>query len=108
MSDTALLEELAAVIRSRREADKTTSYTAKLLQGDEDSLLKKIVEEAGEVVLAAKGGEHERLVEELADLWFHCLVAMERYNITMPDVMAALSSRRGTSGIAEKAARKEN
>ena len=108
MSDTALLEELTAVIRSRREADKTTSYTAKLLQGDEDSLLKKIVEEAAEVVLAAKGGEHERLVEELADLWFHCLVAMERYNITMPDVMAALSSRRGTSGIAEKAARKEN
>ncbi|MBE8158159.1 MAG: imidazole glycerol phosphate synthase subunit HisF, partial [Betaproteobacteria bacterium] len=101
------LAALAAVIRRRRQAAPAHSYTAKLLSGDEDALLKKIVEEAGEAVLAARGGDGARFAEELADLFFHCLVAMVRYNTPMEDVAEVLRARRGVSGIAEKAARKE-
>ncbi|MGI9306205.1 MAG: phosphoribosyl-ATP diphosphatase [Gammaproteobacteria bacterium] len=114
MSDGAperALRALAARIRRRQNADPARSYTAKLLHGDEDALLKKIAEEAGETMLAAKetgrGGSPERLAEELADLCFHCLVVMARYNVDLEDVAAALEARRGKSGIAEKSARKE-
>ena len=100
------LAALAALVRRRQSADPAHSYTAKLLSGEEDALLKKIVEEAGEAALAARGGG-ARFAEELADLFFHCIVAMTRYNISMEDVAAVLRARRGISGIAEKSARKE-
>ena len=100
------LAALAARIRRRRGANPAESYTAKLLSGEEDALLKKIVEEAGEAALAARGGGG-RFAEELADLFFHCLAAMVRYNVSMEDVAAALRARRGISGVAEKAARKQ-
>ena len=103
-----ILEELETVIRERRSADAGSSYTAKLLQGDEDALLKKLVEEAGEAVLAAKGGDNSRLVAELADLWFHCLVIMSRYNVSLTDVASQLRARRGISGIDEKKSRGEH
>lgn len=101
------LEDLAAAIEARRNASPEESYTAKMLSGDEDSLLKKIVEEAGEAALAAKGGDPSRLTAELADLHYHCLLAMARYNVSLDAVAAELRSRRGRSGIAEKSARKE-
>ncbi|MDM5146850.1 phosphoribosyl-ATP diphosphatase [Candidatus Persebacteraceae bacterium Df01] len=106
-NNTDILEELATCIRQRRQTNAPQSYTAKLLTGSEDSLLKKLAEEACEAALAAKAGDTARLTEEMADLWFHCLVVMERYNLSWHEVAAALSSRRGTSGITEKAARKE-
>lgn len=102
-----VLNDLAALIAERRGGDAAASYTAGLLQGDEDALLKKIVEEAGETVLAAKGGDPERLSSELADLWFHCLIVMTRYNVGLSDVAATLAKRRGVSGLAEKAARRQ-
>ena len=106
MSETAkILEELAARIRQRQLDNPTTSYTAKLLQGDEDQLLKKIIEEAAETVLAAKSGNRHQLVGELADLCYHCLVAMARYNISADEVAAELQARGKQSGLAEKAAR---
>ena len=99
------LAQLAALIDSRKEADASQSYTAQLLQQDEDILLKKIVEEAAEVVLAAKSGRAARLSEEIADLCFHCLVLMSRYNVTADSVTQVLISRQGLSGLAEKASR---
>lgn len=102
-----VIAALVARIHERRTASPAESYTARLLCGDEDALLKKIVEEAGEAVLAAKGGVRARLTEELADLFFHCLVVMARYNVSMDDIVATLVLRQGRSGIAEKAARKE-
>ena len=102
-----VIAALAARIRARRTASPEESYTARLLCGDEDALLKKIVEEAGEAALAAKGGARTQLTEELADLCFHCLVVMARYNVSASDVAVALVRRQGCSGIAEKAARKE-
>lgn len=101
------LQELAATIESRRNANPADSYTAALLGGAEDALLKKIMEEAGEAVLAAKSGDKTRLTAELADLLYHCLVVMTRYNIRAEDIAAELTRRRTMSGHAEKETRQK-
>ena len=114
-SDSSLdaLERLAAVIESRKAAnggDPTASYVARLLHQGPDAFLKKIGEEATEVVMAAKdadhGGDKGKIVNEVADLWFHCLIALSHYDLTPTDVVAELERRAGTSGIEEKALRK--
>lgn len=107
------LARLAAVIESRlpaRGGDPESSYVARLLQRGPDAFLKKIGEEACEVVMAAKdadhGGERAKIVSEVADLWFHCMVALVHYGLSPADVVAELERREGTSGIEEKALRK--
>ena len=107
------LAQLAAIIESRKVAhggDPQTSYVARLLHKGPDAFLKKIGEEATEVVMAAKdldhGGDPTKLVGEVADLWFHCLVALAHYGLHPSDVIAELRRREGTSGIEEKALRK--
>ena len=105
------LTELAAVIQSRAGGDAASSYTAQLLADADNGgerLLKKIIEEAGEVSLAAAFQGRERVVDELADLWFHCLVLMRRHDISLDDLAAALAKRRGMSGLEEKAKRAAN
>lgn len=103
--EVCILAELAALAESRKSADPESSYTARLLRGDEDALLKKLAEEAGEAALAAKGGAREKLIAELADLTYHAIVVMARYNVSLKEVAAALRARRGGSGLAEKSAR---
>ena len=107
------LARLAAVIESRKVAnggDPTASYVARLLHKGPDAFLKKIGEEATEVVMAAKdadhGGDATKIVYEVADLWFHCMIALAHYGLTPADVIAELERREGTSGIEEKALRK--
>ena len=107
------LAQLAAVIESRKAAhggDPQSSYVARLLDKGPDAFLKKIGEEATEVVLAATdldhGGDPAKLVGEVADLWFHCLIALAHYDLHPQDVIAELRRREGTSGIEEKALRK--
>ena len=107
------LAQLAAIIESRKVAhggDPQTSYVARLFDKGPDAFLKKIGEEATEVVMAAKdldhGGDPSKLVGEVADLWFHCLVALAHYGLHPSDVIAELRRREGTSGIEEKALRK--
>ncbi len=107
------LAQLAAVIESRKAAhggDPQSSYVARLLDKGPDAFLKKIGEEATEVVMAAKdldhGGDPAKLVGEVADLWFHCLIALAHYDLHPHDVIAELRRREGTSGIEEKALRK--
>ncbi len=106
---TDFYDELTAQLASRRTADPATSYVAKLHQKGADAILKKIGEEATEVILAAKsretGGDSAHLVYELADLWFHCLVLMSHYDLSPSLVLAELQRRQGQSGLAEKAAR---
>jgi len=101
----AILKELAAVIESRRGGDPVASYVARLLDRGEDAILKKIGEEATETVMAAKDDDKIRIVAEVADLWFHCLVLLARHGLGPADVAAELARREGTSGHAEKAAR---
>jgi len=105
MSD-AILKRLADVIDMRRGADPDTSYVARLFAKGEDTILKKIGEEATESVLAAKDGARERIVAETADLWFHCMVMLAYYGLRPEDVLTELDRRAGTSGLEEKAARK--
>ena len=104
--DERVLARLAATIESRRGADPGSSYVASLLGKGRDAILKKIGEEATETVMAAKDGDRLRIVAEVADLWFHCLVLLARHGLGPDDVRAELARREGTSGIAEKAARK--
>ena len=101
------LERLAATIEERQKGEAGKSYVAGLLSGNEDALLKKIGEEATELVLAAKGGERLALVRETADLWFHCLIVLARHGLGPGDVLAELHRREGISGIDEKAGRKK-
>ena len=113
MNAVDALARLAQVIESRKPAqggDPEKSYVARLLHKGPDAFLKKIGEEATETVMAAKdvdhGGDKSKLVGEVADLWFHCMIALAHYNLSPADVVAELSRREGLSGLDEKAMRK--
>ncbi|MHB9003392.1 MAG: phosphoribosyl-ATP diphosphatase [Coriobacteriia bacterium] len=90
----AVLQELYAVLQGRAEASPETSYTARLLQGHEDQLLKKIGEEATEVVMAAKDADAGQLRYEIADLVYHLMVVMVRHGVTPDDLASELAGRR--------------
>ena len=106
VSSNDTLARLAAVIEARRAADPDKSYVARLFHKGPDAILKKIGEEATEVVMACKDGAPERIVGEVADLWFHCMLALSAYGLTPADVLAELERREGLSGLEEFAARK--
>ena len=103
--DERALERIAATIESRKGADAGSSYVATLLKQGDNAILKKIVEEATETVMAAKDGDKIALVHEVADLWFHCLVLLASRGLGPQDVLAELSRREGVSGLDEKAGR---
>ena len=102
-----ILQRLTEVIESRKQADPSSSYVAKLFGKGEDAILKKVGEEATEVVLAAKSGDNSHLVYETADLWFHCMVLLAQHGLSADDVLNELARREGLSGIEEKANRKQ-
>ena len=113
MSSNDSLARLAAVIESRKPAqggDPDKSYVARLLHKGPDAFLKKIGEEATETVMAAKdadhGGDRSKIVYEVADLWFHSMIALAHYGLSPLEVIAELERREGTSGLEEKALRK--
>lgn len=116
MSSNDTLARLAAVLESRKIANggnPETSYVSRLFAKGPDAFLKKIGEEATEAVMAAKDLEHapspqsrERLVGEVADLWFHTMVALAHFELKPADVLAELERREGLSGLEEKALRK--
>lgn len=103
-----ILQRLTTTIASRKGAAAESSYVAKLFSKGEDAILKKIGEEATEVLLAAKSGDKAHLVYETADLWFHCMVLLEQHGLSTQDVLKELSRREGVSGIAEKQNRKQD
>ena len=103
-----ILARIAATIASRRGADPGTSYVASLFAKGDDAILKKIGEEATEVVMAAKDGARDRLVGEVADLWFHSMIALAAFGLKPADVLAELERREGQSGLEEFAVRKAN
>lgn len=110
MSGNDTLARLAAVIDGRHGGDPEQSYVARLFHKGDDAILKKIGEEATEVVMAAKdlrsGAPASKLVGEVADLWFHCMVMLSHHGLAPADVLAELERREGLSGIEEKAMRK--
>ncbi|MEO7243826.1 MAG: phosphoribosyl-ATP diphosphatase [Rubrivivax sp.] len=104
------LARLAAVIAARRGGDPERSYVARLFAKGTDAMLKKVGEEATEVVLAAKdaadGGPTAPLVAEMADLWFHSLIVLAAHGLGPAEVLAELRRREGLSGLEEFALRK--
>jgi phosphoribosyl-ATP pyrophosphohydrolase len=105
-SSNDTLARLAAVIEARRGGDPGQSYVARLFDKGTDAILKKIGEEATEVVMAAKDGASDRLVGEVADLWFHSMIALAQFGLKPADVLAELERREGRSGLEEFALRK--
>ncbi|HBR97396.1 MAG TPA: phosphoribosyl-ATP diphosphatase [Gammaproteobacteria bacterium] len=103
-----VLETLTAILESRKEAPADSSYVAALYAKGEDAILKKVGEEAVETVLAAKEGDSDHLVYEVADLWFHTLVLLASKGLSAQDILNELSRRFGTSGLVEKASRTES
>jgi len=100
-----IIDTLYHTICDRKSADPKTSWTAKLLQGDQNSMLKKIVEESGEFTFAIKDDDEKEIVYEAADITYHVLVALASKNINPHLVKQELSRRFGLSGIAEKNSR---
>ncbi len=108
------LSRLAQVIESRKienGGDPATSYVSRLFATGDDAILKKIGEEATELVMAAKDarvdGDTSKVLYECADLWFHSLVMLAKFDLTPQQVLDELARREGISGIEEKAARKD-
>ncbi|TAJ82286.1 MAG: phosphoribosyl-ATP diphosphatase [Gallionellaceae bacterium] len=104
MSNDAL-QRLTETLEARKQAAPESSYVAKLFHKGEDAILKKVIEEAGEVLLASKDGDNAHLVYEVADLWFHSMVLLAHKGLSADDVLQELARREGTSGIVEKANR---
>ena len=100
-----ILERLAATIAARRDADPAASYVASLHAKGDDAILKKIGEEATETVIAAKDGDPARIVAEMADLWFHCLVLLVRHGLAAGRRAGRARAARGPSGLDEKRSR---
>jgi len=100
------LARLAQVIEARRAGDPDKSYVARLFAKGNDAILKKIGEEATETVMAAKDGDAKKIVGEVADLWFHSMLALSAFGLTPADVLAELERREGLSGLEEFASRK--
>ena len=106
MSSNDTLARPAEVIEARKAGDPDKSYVARLFHKGTDAILKKIGEEATETVMAAKDGDPQKIVYEVADLWFHCMLALSAFGLKPADVLAELERRAGVSGLEEFAARK--
>lgn len=101
-----VLARLAEVIESRKGGDADASYVARLFAKGTDAILKKVGEEAVETVMAAKDGDAKKIVYEVADLWFHSMIALAQFGLKPADVLAELQRREGLSGLEEFASRK--
>jgi phosphoribosyl-ATP pyrophosphohydrolase len=106
MSDGDILARLGNTIAERLQADPKASYVASLAAKGQDAILRKVMEEAAETLLASKEGDKLHLIRETADLWFHCMVLLAWHGARPDDVIAELARREGTSGIEEKKSRR--
>ncbi len=94
-----ILESVLRTILARRANPQAGSYTTKLFEGGHDKILKKVAEEAGEVLLASKGGKKEEIVYEVADLFFHTLMVLGYHDLTLQEIYEELGRRFGKSGL---------
>lgn len=101
------LIQLAQILEKRKEQSGDKSYVASLYEKGLNSILKKIGEEATEVVIAAKDGDAEQIIYEMADLWFHCMVLLAQQGLHPNDILDELHRRFGLSGLDEKAQREQ-
>ncbi len=102
-----ILSNLSDVIDTRKKSDPDESYVSSLFTSGIDEILKKVGEEATELVLAGKGGDRDQVIYEAADLWFHSVVLLKYLDLDVSDVLNELEKRFGVSGIEEKVNRKK-
>lgn len=100
-----ILQRVQATLEERKTAEPSSSYVAGLYAKGTDSVCKKVAEEAAETIMAAKDGDAHHLVKEVADLWFHSMILLSQYGVSVTDVAAEFERREGMSGITEKANR---
>jgi phosphoribosyl-ATP pyrophosphohydrolase len=103
-----ILQRLSELLESRKTADPSTSYVAKLYSKGMDSILKKVGEESAETIIAAKNGDKSQIIYETADLWFHTLVMLAQADLGPQEVLNELARREGLSGIVEKESRDQS
>jgi phosphoribosyl-ATP pyrophosphohydrolase/phosphoribosyl-AMP cyclohydrolase len=103
-----ILERIYRTIVDRKERPARGSYVSSLFEGGQDRILKKVAEEAGEVMLGSKNGKREEVIYEVADLFFHTLVVLGYHDITLQDVYRELAARHGKSGLRVEANGTEN
>ncbi len=101
-----ILQRLTQTLEDRKGADPDSSYVARLYAKGLDAILKKVGEEATETIMAAKDGQNEKIIYEVADLWFHSMILLASRGLGAQDVLNELARREGMSGIEEKASRK--
>ena len=102
-----ILNRVAATLEARKASTAGSSYVASLYAKGLDSILKKVAEEAAETIMAAKDGDKQHIVYEVADLWFHTLILLAQQDLGPQDILDELARREGVSGHTEKAARTE-
>ncbi len=107
MHNQEFLVALQQVLIERKNASADDSYVASLYAKGLDQILKKVGEEASEVIIAAKGDDKQALINEVADLWFHSLVLLINEGLSIEQVTQELDRRFGMSGLAEKAQRNQ-
>ena len=100
-----ILKQLEIILEDRKNANSDNSYVSSLYQKGTDEILKKIAEESAEVIMATKDNSADKIIYEMADLWFHTLVLLRHKNIEVDKIEQELSRRFGLSGLAEKASR---
>jgi len=103
--DIEVLHRVAATLAERKAADPDASYVSSLYAKGTDAICKKVAEEAAETIMAAKDGNRLHLVWEVTDVWFHSMVLLAHFGLTVDDVLAEFRRREGVSGIDEKKAR---
>ncbi|MBK6975152.1 MAG: phosphoribosyl-ATP diphosphatase [Candidatus Methylophosphatis roskildensis] len=105
MIDLAVIQRVQAALAERKHADPNSSYVAGLYAKGTDAICKKIAEEAAETIMAAKDGDRLHLVWEVTDLWFHSMILLSQFGLSVEDVVSELRRREGISGIDEKNSR---
>jgi phosphoribosyl-ATP pyrophosphohydrolase len=105
MENNDIIQALYGIIQERKANPSGNSYTASLMAKGIDTILKKIGEEAAELIIAGKGGERQEIIHETADLFFHILVLLGYHDVGLEEIYAELRRRFGTSGIDEKNSR---
>lgn len=105
MIDIEVLHRVAETLAARRNADPESSYVASLHGKGVDAICKKVVEEAAETIMAAKDKDRLHLVWEVTDLWFHSMILLSEFGLSVDDVLVEFRRREGVSGIDEKKAR---
>jgi len=105
MIDSEVLQRLCATLEQRKSAAPESSYVSSLYAKGTDAICKKVAEEAAETIMAAKDGDLRHIVYEVTDLWFHSLILLSHFGLSVDDVLVELHRREGISGIEEKKSR---